>query len=373
MKFKKIKICHLTSVHNRFDVRIFFKMCKSLSLQGYDVSLIVADNLGNEVKNGVSIFDVGKMTNGRLLRMIKTVRFIFNKAKKLDSDIYHLHDPELIPIGLKLKSLGKKVIFDVHENIPLDILEKEYIPPILRKVTSFLYKKYEKRSLKQFDALILAENSYLKYYSSFNRNIKVVQNMPDLNQLNKFKNYNRNKNEIFYIGDISNARGFDIIIESLKILKNKIPNIFMHCVGNYDKKYLQSIDFKKINQNIKFYGELPLPKGLEYSKNAKVGISILKPLQNYIESYSTKIFEYMAIGLPVITSNFKLYKNVIEKYNCGICVNPFDPFEIAEACTNILRNNILSTSMTLNGIDIVKNNFNWEIEKKKLLCLYKNL
>lgn len=367
------KITHLSSVHPRHDTRIFFKICSSLSLGGYNTSLIIADGKGNEVKNGVSILDVGAPTGGRLYRMTKTTEQIFEKAKEIDSSIYHLHDPELIPIGLKLKKLGKKVIFDVHENIALQIKEKKFIPFFLRSMVSMLYRKYEISALKKFDALILAEQSYIKYYLNLNKNTEVVLNMPDLDLLKNFKSVERKKNEIFYIGGISNLRGFDVTTNAIKILKGKIPDIMMHYIGPYSPKLINSVDIDSIENNIKFYGMMPLVKGLEYSRNSKIGISILKPIQNYVESFSTKIFEYMAIGLPVVTSNFKLYKNIIEKYKCGICVDPLNSIEIANAIEYIIKNPIIAKQMGLNGIKAVEKIFNWEKEKKKLFNLYKNL
>lgn len=367
------KITHLSSVHSRYDTRIFFKICSSLSLDGYNTSLIVADGKGNEVKNGISILDVGAPTGGRFSRMIKTTEQVFKKAKELDSSIYHIHDPELIPIGLKLKKLDKKVIFDVHENIALSIEDKKFIPFFLRSIISKFYRKYEISALKKFDALILAEQSYLNYYSNLNKKIEVVLNMPDLNLLKNFKNIEREKNEIFYIGGISNLRGFDVTIEVIKILKEKFPDIMMHYVGPCSPELINSVDIYSIENNIKFYGMMPLAKGLEYSRDSKIGISILKPIKNYTESFSTKIFEYMAIGLPVITSNFKFYKNIIDKYKCGICVNPLDPAEIANAIEYIIKNPIIAKQMGLNGIKATEEIFNWENEKKKIINLYKNL
>lgn len=368
-----IKITHLSSVHSRYDTRIFLKMCSSLSLSGYSTSLIVADGKGNEVKNGISILDVGIPNGGRISRMTKTTNQVFKKAKELDSSIYHIHDPELIPTGLKLKKLGKKVIFDVHENIALQIKDKKIIPFFLRSIISMFYRKYEINVVKKFDALILAEQSYLNYYSNLNTQIEVVLNMPDLNMLKNFKNIEREKNEIFYIGGISNLRGFDVKVDAIKILKKKFPDIMMHCIGPYSPKLIDTVDIYKIENNIKFYGLMPLEKGLEYSRDSKIGISILKPIKNYTESFSTKIFEYMAIGLPVVTSNFKLYKNIIEKYKCGICVNPLNSKEIADAIEYIIKNPVTAKQMGLNGIKATEEIFNWEKEKKKMFNLYKNL
>lgn len=369
----KIKITHLTSVHPRYDTRIYIKECTALAnVDDYDVSLIVADGLGNEDKNGVHIFDVGKL-HGRINRIFKTSKKVLSEAIALDSDIYHFHDPELIPIGVKLKKLGKKVIFDIHENVGLQIKDKEYIPRGLRNLISYIYRKYEKLMLKNFDYLILAEDSYRVYYESLNQNIEVVLNMPDIESLQGFASKERNKNELFYIGGISKNRGLDVTIDAIKIVKDKIPDIYFHCIGPYSEELLNSIDMKGLEKNIKFYGRMPLLDGLKYSKNAKIGLSILKPIGNYTRSYSTKIFEYMAMGLPVITSNFELYKNIVEKYKCGICVNPLDPQEIANAIIYIINNHSQAEDMGQNGRNVVLERYNWFMEKKKLFGVYENL
>lgn len=366
----KIKIVHLTSVHPRYDTRIFFKECIALkNMIDCEFSLIVADNLGNEVKDGINILDVGKV-NGRINRFINTTKNILNKALEIDGDIYHFHDPELIPIGLKLKKKGKKVIFDIHENIALQILDKDYIPNFLRKIISNLYRKYEVMNLNKFDALVLAEHSYSNYYEKLNKNIEIILNMPDIEPLKEFISEERNKNEIFYIGGISNNRGYDVTIDALKILKEKIPDIFMHYIGPYSEKLINPNEINRLDKNLKLYGRIPLYIGLRYSKHAVVGLSVLKPIGNYTKSYSTKIFEYMALGLPVITSNFELYKNVIEKYNCGICINPLDSNELSDAIEYIIKHPEIAKEMGSNGRRIVAEKFNWSIEKEKLKELY---
>ena len=101
----KIKICHLTSAHSRNDTRIFYKECVSLAkIKYYDVSLVVADGRQYEVINSVKIHGVDKPT-GRLYRFFITPRIIYNKAININADIYHFHDPELIPIGIMLLRL----------------------------------------------------------------------------------------------------------------------------------------------------------------------------------------------------------------------------------------------------------------------------
>lgn len=367
------KVVHLTSAHPRYDTRIFIKICSTLAVNQYDIFLVVADGNGDQVKNGVSIVDVGAKLGGRLSRMTKTVSKVFEKAKVLDGELYHLHDPELIPVGLKLKKLGKKVVFDVHENIALQIQDKDYLPTWIRYPLSKVYRLYESYSLTKFDALVLAESSYLQKYSHLNALTVIVLNMPDLGPLKKFISRDRNKNELFYIGGVSAQRGFYEVLAALKILKKDHPDVFFNCIGPFADSLLMKAETGGIEENYKLHGSMPLYDGLVYSKSAKVGLSILKPIKNYEQSYSTKVFEYMAIGLPVITSDFPLYKDVVEKYECGLCVNPNSPEEIAHAVEYIFDNPERAKTMGENGLKVIKDKFNWSIEGRKLIELYRGL
>ena len=367
-----LKITHLTTVHKRHDTRVFVKELKSLHNHNYDVSIIVSDGYGNSALNGIKIFDVGK-ENSRLKRILFSTKKVLKKAIELDSDIYHFHDPELIPVGLKLLKMNKKVIFDIHENIALQIGDKEYIPNYLKFFLSGIYRLYEKITLHKFTGLILAENSYVDYYKKLNNNYQVILNMPQVDNLSKFINFDRKANHMFYIGSITEQRGFGVTLKVLRILKDKIPDIFLHYIGPYDIKLLDNLDYEEVKDLIKLYGPLPLEEGMKISHDVKVGISILSPIRNYLQSYSTKIFEYMSIGLPVVTSNFPLYVDVVEKYKCGICVNPTDPNEIADAIIFIMNSQETIEKMGKNGKDAVGKYYNWDIEERKLINFYQKI
>ena len=372
----KKRIVHVTSVHPRYDTRIFYKNCISLSHGGYNVSLIVADGLGDEVTDSVNIIDIGKRSKNRLLRYTTTAKKMLQKAKEIDADVYHFHDPELIPVGLKLKKVGKKVIFDIHENVALQIKSKSYIFQPLRKPISMMYRSFELLMVDKFDALVLAEDSYMQYYQSANKKCLTVLNMPDISILSRHLVSDRNEiieNEVFYLGGITKDRGFDAILDTMEILKNKDFKVKTNLVGRYSEQHSQAITGRQLEDFVKLHGYMNMVEGYQLSKKAKVGISILSPIENYLNSYSTKIFEYMAVGLPVITSNFELYRNVIEKHSCGICVNPEEPEEIAEAIEYIINNPKTAKEMGQNGIRIVNQIYNWDVEKSKLLNLYKGL
>ena len=149
------EITHITSAHTRTDVRIFVKMCKSLVENGYRVNLLVCDGLGDSVRDGVNIIDCFT-PKSRFNRIFIAPLFLFFKAKSLKSHIFHLHDPELLFFGLALKSCGKKVIFDSHEDFPEQILSKHYLNSIVKNLLSFMSKFLEKFVCSQLSGVVAA-------------------------------------------------------------------------------------------------------------------------------------------------------------------------------------------------------------------------
>jgi hypothetical protein len=148
------KIVHITSVHQRYDTRIFHKECLSLKNAGYEVSLIVADGKGDEEKKGIKIYDVGKQTN-RIKRLLFTSKAVIQKAKELNADLYHYHDPDLL-IEARTLSTNAHLIFDSHEDFPALMLQRDYIPSIFRTLLFKIAQKIETKSAKEMSAVVCA-------------------------------------------------------------------------------------------------------------------------------------------------------------------------------------------------------------------------
>jgi glycosyltransferase involved in cell wall biosynthesis len=372
-KKRKIKVCHLSSVHYALDTRIFYKYCTYLAQSYFDVTLI-ACHPEKAVINKVKIIPFKRYHNRRLRMLFAWVPMLF-KALNVKAEIYHFHDPELIPCGLFLKLFGKKVIYDIHENIADDIFDKPWVKN--KWMTYQLFNLIEVFSLRFF-SIVLAEESYLKRYGKKSDKCLVIQNYCDLTFFEKHRKKEPGSPfNLFYIGIVLETRGFLQICEVVHLLHQKGHPVHFHCVGELYTDLRTKIEQLPYYDNIKsylhFYGRMSLDDGYKISEKAGIGLCIIYPMKNSMESYPTKLFEYMAVGLPVVTSDFPLYKEVIEYNQTGLCVDPLNPEAICMAIENLILDKALYEKCYHNGFEVVRKHYNWESERVKLIYLYLKL
>ncbi len=364
----KIKVCHLTSAHNRDDVRIFKKECTSIKKAGYDTSLIVADGLGDDVVEGINIYDVGKL-NGRFNRFTKTTANVYKKAIKVNADLYHFHDSDLMPTGLKLIKKGKKVIYDVHEDLPGQILAKPYIKSYLRKPISIGLKIIENYCSKKYTYIVTATPHIKTIFDKRNKAID-INNYPFSNELNSDNvDYFSKPNEVCFTGAISEIRGLREVVKGIKNLDTKL-----NLAGKFQQNYFREQLIKTEGwKNVNELGLVSREEVKTILSKSRVGIVTFLPSPNHTYSQPNKLFEYMSAGIPVVASNFELWKRIVEDYDCGICVNPESPQEIENAIKKLIDNPELAKKMGENGRQAVKAKFNWASEEEKLIRLYEEI
>ncbi|QPT40318.1 Spore coat protein SA [Oligella ureolytica] len=365
------KIVHFTSVHKRYDIRIFLKQCVTLANAGYDVYLVVADGLGDEVKNGVKILDVGCSNSGRIGRMLNTTKRVYTKALELKADFYHFHDPELIPSGLKLKyKTNAVVVFDSHENYADDIKDKPYLNFVMRSVVSTVYSFLEKVMVKKLDAVIAATPSICNHFKSLNAISLDINNFPFESEFEPLEKSIDIKYSAVYIGTASKVRGLQELVDSFAIN----TNLNLAIAGNFSElEFENKLRTSPGWSNVSFLGLLNRESVRELLSQSTVAIVTFLPAPNHMESQPNKMFEYMSAGLPVVCSDFPLWKEIIEDNNCGICVNPESPQAIAKAILYLNQNKDKAEEMGRNGRKAVLEKYNWTAEAQKLLMFYTSL
>ena len=210
------ELVHLTSVHSFQDVRVFHKECVSLKAAGFDVSL-VAPAESDQMLKGINIVAIPKH-NSRLRRFFSGSRDIYGKALSGNACIFHFHDPELIPVGMLLALKGEKVIYDVHEDVPKQILGKSWIVPWLRHPVSWSVALLEWLGTRLLFSAVVAATPTIA--SRFPRSkTALVQNFPIIDELvsDSPLPYDARPNNIVYVGGITRIRG---VLENIKAFEH---------------------------------------------------------------------------------------------------------------------------------------------------------
>jgi glycosyltransferase involved in cell wall biosynthesis len=369
-------IVQLTTVHPRFDTRILVKEAQTLAYNlPHKILMMVADGKGNvnEKKGFVSIHDIGCLDGGRLGRMLRGPWRAFFAICKIKPAIVHFHDPELLPLALLLKVIGYKIIYDVHEDVPLQTLSKEYLPWAIRKPAAWVIRCAEWLGAKTFDAVIPATPKIAERFPV--RKTFTIQNFPLVDELAtsiSIPNVQRSAS-FAYVGDIALIRGVVEMIRALELLDD-IPGASLELAGTFSPPQLENT-VRELRgwASVHYHGQVDRHQVAQILNKVRGGLVVLHPEPTHVESYAIKMFEYMAVGIPVIASDFPLWKCIIDDAQCGLVVDPRNPKAIAEAMRWILDHPAEAEAMGRHGRQAVERIYNWETEAVKLLSLYKML
>lgn len=367
---KKIKVCHLTSAHKANDIRIFHKEACSLASSGLFEVYLIAVNAEEKQINNVNVVSAKTKSTSRLLRILNHSKAVYKKALEIDAEIYHFHDPELLPYGLKLQRKGKIVIYDSHEDVPRQILGKHWIPSILRKTIATIYEKYEDYVSSKLSFIVVSTPTIKNRFSKVNIQCEAICNYPILKENIEIPSWTNRGNSICYIGGITKIRGIVQLVNSLKLM----PNVRLNLAGAFSPTSLKN-ELQEIESwsNVDDLGYVNRDEIIEILNKSKVGMVTLLPQENYIDSLPIKMFEYMYAGIPVVASNFPLWESIVNENQCGVCVDPYNEEEIAIKTLELLKDDDKAEKMGKNGREAVIKYFNWENEEKKLIEIYLKL
>lgn len=358
-----MKIVHVTSAHSRNSSRIFHKMALSSVSFGHNVSLVVADGKKNNFKNSISFYDVGRFHNKYLRFFISSLKVVL-KSKSLNADVYHLHDPDLLLWALLLRGRGIKVIFDAHEDYPLQILHKHYIPSYIRKPLSIAFDFLQMFVCKRIYGVIAATPFIReKFYHQVTKTVD-IKNYPLRSEfelsLSSTPNLESNSFVASYVGGITTVRGIKEVVKAFELLSDKFT---LKLAGNFLETNLQN-DLQTMPgwSSVDYKGFLSRPDIIGLLGQSNCGIVTLHPTANYIDALPIKMFEYMAVGIPVIASDFPLLRSIVEKYDCGLLVNPQDPIAISKAVQYLNDNPNRAMEMGHNGEAAFVSSLNFDSE-----------
>lgn len=366
-------ICQITTVHRRKDGRIFYKECISLVEAGYRVTLLVNDGQGDEQDQNVQLIDLGGYPN-RLKRIIYAQLKALLIAWRLKADIYHYHDPELFGIGLILSLLGRKVVYDVHEDLPNDILHKPWIRPRLRNHVARACAFIESVAARRFTACVCTTQTILsRFESAGGRDVILLRNYPVLgNQesvLEKSSITSKDVVRLCYAGGVAGPRGWREMIELAGATKTRLC-----LMGPLRGVTIDELEATPGWKYVDYLGMLTKEEvEREYCRQPAIGLVILLPGYGYDEALPIKLFEYMQFGLPVLCSHFPLWQSIVNDDDCGIAVDPEDMSALCAAVMELKSDSDRMRSMAARGRQAVLEKYSWDAERSSLLDLYARL
>jgi len=367
----RAKVCMMTSVHIPFDGRIFHRAAKSLAQAGYEVVLIARHDR-EEIVGGVRVVPLPPPKN-RLYRMTRVLWRLYRLAVQENADVYHFHDPELMIPGLLLKRRGKKVIWDAHEHYPNSILDKYYLPQPLRRLISKLFDLWERAVVRFFDYVIYTTPFVGQRYQTMKVRSGPVENYPIVKLSETFPRDPQPR--ILYLGGMARIRGLVEVVEAFALVAQKHPDWELFLVGlsqpaSFEQELRDLAVKLGVEANVKFVAWVPYEEKERLSAQASMGVITYLPYPNNTSCLPNKLFDYMLMGLPVVASNFPLYRDVVETHRCGLTVDPARPQEIARALAYLIEHPQEARQMGENGRRAVLETYNWEKESQRLLQIY---
>jgi len=371
---EQVKICILTSVHPPFDVRIFHKEAKTLVKAGYKVVLI-AQHSKEETVDGVRIVPLPTPKN-RFERMTKIVWRLFRLALKEKARIYHFHDPELIPVGLFLKILGKQVIYDIHEDYPETMLTKDWLPKFLRKPLKIIVGYIEKFAFSFFDGLVFTTEGHIKKSGNINRKQIALYNYPSMNIISGVPLDSEKKYDLVHLGTMSPWRMRFVLKvgEAVKKFKPSFSWIFIG-INKSTIKWAEKNMPSSLKENYVFIQRKAYLEALALASKAKIGFNYHPPGSRFEVLIPVKVFEYMALGLPIVSANMDELSKLLSSYNgkIGFLISEDTPESFAEKIEKLLSSDEGVGNIGKFNQELLQSRFNWSGEAVKLVNLYGNL
>lgn len=377
---KSKKVCHLACHHKMTDMRIFEKECKSLAKAGFEVTLIgFGETNKTEVIDGVRCISLYCPIKNNLELLRKRNKLIYETALEVDATLYHLHEPELLPVAKKLKRKGKVVIFDSHEFYGWQLRDNIHkikivkVAPAFMKILGKLYIHYEARICKRIDAVIqVCTMNGVDYFANRCNRSLFIRNLPNSNDYRRKNPVAFSDNiSIAMIGGITKERGVTELVKATHQAEARLS-----LAGDFmPKTYRNELEQMPEYNCVDYKGFLDKDGMVALMEQVQIGASTLLNVGQYdkIDTVPTKVYDYMAMELPVILSNTSFAQKMNEKYHFAICVNPNNPNEISEAINWIKTHPEQAIEMGKNGRKAIEKEFNWEKESEKLEEFYKQL
>jgi glycosyltransferase involved in cell wall biosynthesis len=369
-----MRIVHVTSVHEAGDIRIFRKLAVSAAREGHEVTVLA---LGTEdarsYQDGVTqvVFRVPRV---RFWRLTIAAPWLVWKASSFPADLYHFHDPELVPWFLLLALQNRRVVMDVHEDLPAEVLEKAWIPLPLRKIVSAVSEAMVRLASRALHGTVTASAELADKFLNEAGPVRVVaaNNYPLINErvLGSDRAAARyHSGKVLVLGGVTYARAANVVIAALEQLQDL--DVSFTVAGNHnDPALLASLQATNAWRRVEYLGKVSRERVDVLMNECAVSINVFADYPNHHDIRSNRLFEAMEAGLPVIVSDFPRWRAFVEQFKCGIAVKETDASSIAAAVRAFISDPALAKSMGSAGQRAIRDKLSWESQYSGVDRLY---
>lgn len=365
-------ILHVTLAHHRSDTRIFIKEARTLAHHlPHRVVLMVADGEG-DTDHGlgdVFVHDIGRPSGNRFRRTVSGLWRALVAIRRIRPDVVHFHDPELLPLGLLLKVTGVRVVYDVHEDVPQLALNRQWVPRPIRVPAAWILGAIEWLGAQVFDVVVTATPKIAERFPG--GKTVTVQNFPIMLEMTQRKPvpYMERPRSFAYVGGISQLRSAIEMVRAFGVLDE--PDVRFELAGYFSPEdFEDTLRAEAGWRAVTYHGSVNRKQLAALLGNVRAGMVLFYPSPNHVDAQPTKMFEYMSAGLPVIASDFPLWRSIIDGVGCGLLVDPQDPEAIAGALRWMLDHSEKAEAMGQRGRWAVERTYNWDAEAVRLTGAY---
>lgn len=360
------RVAIVSSVHKWTDNRIHYREAASLHGAGFDVTLVAVEHDIDSPTTGVKVVRLPQRRS-RVHRLLLGGLTAIRVALRNRPTIIHLHDPELVWAIPVLRVLGRRVVYDAHEDLPRQLANRDYRSPARRRLLRMIGRGVLAIA-RSADHVIAATESIARSFPQ--DRTTVVRNFPrtEIKELGT-----QRRDAVAYVGLLTERRGATSMVEAFG--HQDFPNAWTADVaGPVDPpSLLGQLQSRPGWKRVQFHGQISPPAVESLLESAQVGVVVLQRSQAYLESLPTKMFEYFAAGLPVIASDFPLWREIIERHECGLLVDETNPAEIARAVHRYANDAELRARHSENALRAARTELNWASEEARLLSAYGRL
>ncbi len=370
------KVAILSSVHQALDNRVFYREARSLVGAGYEVELIAVHER-DEVKDGVRIRALPRVSRSRRPLLW---RALARMAIDSRADIYHIHDPELLLVTPYLRwATGRPTIYDIHEANADFIAVKDYLHPVVRRPLGGLFRRLEPRLAAGESGLIFADDAIAADFAPFDKPKTTLFNFPGRELVERggaaVRAVDWEHPEILYLGGMERNRGSGLLIDAFARVLAVVPSARLLVVGHFAPPDLEDevradAEARGIAHAVEITGRVPFERIGDYLRRAAVGWVTWQPFPKNQKNIPTKLFEYMAYALPVVSSALPSTRPFITHGQSGLLVEAASAEAHAEAIIRLLQEPSLAESMGRAGRGLVETRYNWDAMTPRLLALY---